>query len=81
MRETIYFLQITPDQAYSNYQESLILQEILFLFQDDQELEITNELLSNLPFADIYDIELHHTLFYTERSHNSEFIDQLKKVS
>ena len=65
----MYFLQITPDQAYSNYQESLILQEVHFLFQDDQELEITNELLLNLPFADIDDIELCHTLFYAEKSY------------
>ena len=33
LKETIYFLQITPDQAYTNYQESLTLQEVHYLFQ------------------------------------------------
>ena len=38
LRETTYFLQITPDHTYANYQESLILQEVHYLFQDDLEL-------------------------------------------
>ena len=65
----MYFLQITPDQAYANYQESPILQEVHYLFQDDHELEMIKETLSQLPFADIDDTELYHTLFYVEEFH------------
>ena len=39
LQETTYFLQITPDIAYSNYQDSSIIQEIKYLFQDHQEIE------------------------------------------
>ena len=39
LRETIYFLQVSPDKACENYQDSLIIQEVQYLFQDDQELE------------------------------------------
>ena len=35
LRDTIYFLQITPDIAYANYQDSSIIQEVQYLFQDN----------------------------------------------
>ena len=69
LRETIYFLQITPDIAYSNYQDSSIIQEIQYLFQDDREIETTKLTLSQLPFTDIDDIELYDILFHTEEFH------------
>ena len=64
--DTSYSLQITPDMVYSNYQDSSIIQEIQYLFQDDQEIETTKLILSQLPFTDTDDIELHNILFYTE---------------
>ena len=38
LREIIYFLQITPDIAYANYQDCTIIEEIQYLFQDDKDL-------------------------------------------
>ena len=69
LREIIYFLQITPDIAYANYQDRTIIEEIQYLFQDEQDLETIQLGLLELPFVDINDTELHYTLFHTEEFH------------
>ena len=69
LREIIYFLQITPEIGYANYQDCTIIEEIQYLFQDDKDLETIQLGLLELPFVDIDDIELHYTLFHTEEFH------------
>ena len=64
MREIIFFLQITPDIAYTNDQDCTIIEEIQYFFQDDKVLEIIQLGLLELPFVNIDDTELHYTISY-----------------
>ena len=66
LREIIYFLQITPDIAYTNYQDCTIIEEIQYLFQDEKDLETIQLGLLELPFVNIDNTELYDILFHIE---------------
>ena len=72
-------LQITPDQAYANYQESPILQEVTLFIPRWSWTWNDKRDLSQLPFADIDDTE--YIIHYSKLKNfmNLESIDQTKE--